>query len=124
MVSTAIANAQPLDVRGNLIYPTNPPRDAVERENPELTQKVIDALKTQSVSSSKDPRSRFLEAYRMTQQGLSFIQNANPDKAREMYLSATETLKGLTREYPDWQPSVVKYRLDYLQRQLNALQNE
>ena len=121
-IFTACLNAQPLDWRDNLVYPTNPPKDAVQRENPEIKQKVIPALKTQSAQESKSPDDQFLEAYKIAQQGLSFSQNSKPDKAREMFLSARELLNGLTKQYPEWQPSVVKYRLDYLQKLLDGLQ--
>jgi len=122
ILSTAFVHAQQVDSRENRTAPTNSQKTEVQHEDAEITERMVDAPKAQSDQRSKNPADQFLEAYMRTQEGLSHSKNSNPGKAREMFLSARAILKNITKDYPEWQPTIVNYRLDYLQKLLDGLQ--
>lgn len=45
-------------------------------------------------------------------------------EARKLYDSAAEMYDLLSREYPDWQPGVTQFRLNYCINQINALEGQ
>lgn len=121
LLSIASTFAQPLDWRDNLVYPTNPPRSAVQRENPELKKELLEALRQDAASKNISPEDRFLEAYKTAQEGLQYSRDENSQKARELFLGSKELLHALRKENPDWQPAIIEYRLKYLQTLIDQL---
>lgn len=121
LVLATSLNAQPIDWRDNLVYPTNPPQTAVPRSNADVQSKVLAALRAKTTQKPDSPEERFLEAYKTTQSGKKYSENQDQQKARECYLKALDNLRNISKEHSDWQPKVVQYRTEYVQKLLTNL---
>ncbi|NQT93116.1 MAG: tetratricopeptide repeat protein [Lentisphaerae bacterium] len=64
---------------------------------------------------------RFREAYEMLVMGDEARDAASADEAIRLYREALGLYLSLSREYPDWQPDVTRFRISYCDSQLEVL---
>ena len=64
----------------------------------------------------------YLEIYNEILQGDSLLQSDHPEAATLRYLQAQAELQKLQKDHPEWNPDIVKYRVDYLTEKLQSLQ--
>jgi tetratricopeptide (TPR) repeat protein len=70
------------------------------------------------------PEEDYVQIYNQIQDADRLAQNQRPDQARATYLEAQTSLGNLSRQYPDWNPHIVRFRLGYIARKLDALSAE
>jgi hypothetical protein len=127
LVALATASAQPIDVRDELWYPTNPPKKAFQdkQEQSEIQKKsqdaLLKALRDQAARQNRSPEDLFLEAYKAIQVGQKNIQNKEYSPAKENLTQAITTLSNLQNQFPEWGEEIVRYRVDIAQSLLTSL---
>jgi tetratricopeptide (TPR) repeat protein len=62
-------------------------------------------------ASAQDSSDMFLQAYTLFQTGEQMENGQDPQRALAKFREAEKILAQITREFPDWQPMVVEYRL-------------
>ncbi|HOX03485.1 MAG TPA: tetratricopeptide repeat protein [Candidatus Paceibacterota bacterium] len=67
------------------------------------------------------PDDQYVRIYSMIQDADARNESGEPRAAYEKYVAAQTALKSLQLTYPDWHPTVVKYRLDYIGARLAKL---
>ena len=70
------------------------------------------------------PEEDYVQIYNQIQEADRLAQNQRPDQARATYLEAQTGLGNLSRQYPDWNPHIVRFRLGYIARKLDALSTD
>jgi len=80
------------------------------------------ALGTDEAKSRSVPAvDRFREAYELLVMGDEARDVASVDEAIRLYRDALGLYLSLSREYPDWQPDVTRFRISYCDSQLEVL---
>ena len=104
----------------NLLYPVYPPRP-VHEDKADLSAEVEQALlkRDSATSSKKDlkemkPEEIFLNAFEKTQDAQA-IKTTDSQRATSLLADALSDLIGLKKQFPDWQPEVINYRIKKLQ---------
>lgn len=64
---------------------------------------------------------KYLGIFKLITQGDQCSQRGQADSAKAKYQEALKALTNFKKEFPSYNPKVVTYRLDYLDKQLNAL---
>ncbi len=67
------------------------------------------------------PDDQYVRIYSTIQDADARNESGEPRAAYEKYMAAQTALKSLQLTYPDWHPTVVKYRLDYISGRLAKL---
>jgi tetratricopeptide (TPR) repeat protein len=67
------------------------------------------------------PEEDYVRIYNQIQDADRLAQNQRLDQARTTYLEAQTRLGDLSRQYPDWNPNIIRFRLGYISRKLAAL---
>lgn len=67
------------------------------------------------------PEEDYVLIFNQIQEADRLAQNQRPDQARAAYLEAQSSLTNLSRQYPDWNPNIIRFRLGYITRKLAAL---
>ncbi len=75
-----------------------------------VTACLVSALQPLCAQSATDPGDLFVNAYMAVQQAEKAEQSGNYRTATTKLRFAAEILDGIARNYPDWQPAIVKYR--------------
>ena len=70
---------------------------------------------------AEGPDDRYLEIYKLIQEGDQFVATGQPAFAKERYSAAQADLKKLQTSYPGWNPQLVEYRLRTLETKLRPL---
>ena len=90
-----------------------------------LTLGVLSLLAFVPSVRGEGPEDRFVRIYNLIQQADALTESGRDDKARQQYLEAQAELKALRKEHPDWNESVVGFRLRYVAEKLEpATQND
>jgi len=90
-----------------------------------LTLGVLSLLAFVPSVRGEGPEDRFVRIYNLIQQADALTESGRDDKARQQYLEAQAELKALRKEHPDWNESVVGFRLKYVAEKLEqATQND
>lgn len=71
--------------------------------------------------SAAGPEEEYVQIYNRIQDADRLALNQRPDQARTTYLEAQTRLGELSRQYPDWNPNIIRFRLGYISRKLSAL---
>src|ERR1044071_476188 len=69
---------------------------------------------------AEEPGERFVRIYDLIQQADALKDGGHGDRAREKYLAARSELEALRKAYPDWNESVVGFRLKYVADKLGT----
>src|SRR5580658_10372657 len=72
-------------------------------------------------SRAAGPDDQYLDIYHEILQADGLRQNGQPAAAAAKYLQAQTALKKIKDEHPDWNSTIVSFRLDYLAEQIQAL---
>ena len=89
-----------------------------------LTVVLLTLLPTVSrVMAAASPQDDYLQIYVMINEGDKLGQGGQNSQAREKYESALNRLEKLKNENPEWEPTIVKYRIKYLNEKLANLKN-
>ena len=75
------------------------------------------------VHAAASPQDDYLQIYVMINEGDKLSQGGQNSQAREKYESALARLEKLKNENPEWEPTIVKYRIKYLTDKLSNLKN-
>ena len=89
-----------------------------------LTVVLLTLLPTVSrVMAAASPQDDYLQIYVMINEGDKLGQGGQNSQAREKYEGALNRLEKLKNENPEWEPTIVKYRIKYLNEKLANLKN-
>ena len=75
------------------------------------------------VHSAASPQDDYLQIYVMIQEGDKLTQGGQNSQGREKYETAIQRLEKLKNENPEWEPTIVKYRIKYLTEKLESLKS-
>ncbi|NBS50576.1 MAG: hypothetical protein EBS97_08260, partial [Verrucomicrobia bacterium] len=75
------------------------------------------------VHSAASPQDDYLQIYVMIQEGDKLTQGGQNSQGREKYETAMQRLEKLKNENPEWEPTIVKYRIKYLTEKLESLKS-
>ena len=75
------------------------------------------------VHSAASPQDDYLQIYVMIQEGDKLTAGGQNSQGREKYETAVQRLEKLKNENPEWEPTIVKYRIKYLNEKLEALKS-
>jgi Tfp pilus assembly protein PilF len=70
------------------------------------------------------PEEEYVQIFNQIQEADRLAQNQRLDQARAAYLEAQTNLGNLSRQYPDWNPNIVRFRLGYIARKLAAISSD
>ncbi|MEY2851676.1 MAG: repeat containing protein [Verrucomicrobiota bacterium] len=73
------------------------------------------------VGAAASPQDDYLQIYVMINEGDKLSQGGQNSQAREKYETALTRLEKLKNENPEWEPTIVKYRIKYLNDKLANL---
>ena len=73
--------------------------------------------------AAASPQDDYLQIYVMINEGDKLSQGGQSSQAREKYEGALTRLEKLKNENPEWEPTIVKYRIKYLNDKLASLKN-
>jgi hypothetical protein len=76
-----------------------------------------------AVLHAAGPEEDYVQIYNQIQEADRQAQNQRPDQARSTYLAAQTRLLELSKQYPDWNPNIIRFRLNYVSRKLTALES-
>ncbi|MEM9443803.1 MAG: tetratricopeptide repeat protein [Verrucomicrobiota bacterium] len=77
---------------------------------------------TVSVALAATPQDKYLQIYLLIQEADKLETAGQKASARERYSVALQRLRGLHEENPDWEPTIVKYRIKYTEEKVAALE--
>lgn len=127
LLAATIATAQPIDVKDELWYPTNPPRKvSPDTQAPAPAQKASADTSANITSQgsgniTRSPEDIFLAAYQEVTKAQKSITAKDYDEARKDLTRAITGLDELGKLYPQWQPQIVKFRTESTQKLLASL---
>ncbi|NJK92147.1 MAG: hypothetical protein HC904_10140 [Blastochloris sp.] len=75
------------------------------------------------VISAPLPQEQFLQVYILIQEAEKLESAGQKASARTRYQVAQERLEKLNKNYPEWEPTIVKYRLRYSKEKLEGLKD-
>ena len=75
------------------------------------------------LKAAASPQDDYLQIYVMINEGDKLGQSGQASQAREKYETALSRLEKLKNENPEWEPTIVKYRIKYLNDKLANLKN-
>ena len=75
------------------------------------------------LEAAASPQDDYLQIYVMINEGDKLGAAGQNSQAREKYETALTRLEKLKNENPEWEPTIVKYRIKYLNDKLAALKN-
>ena len=78
-------------------------------------------LATPSSHPAASPQDDYLQIYVMINEGDKLDNSGQKSQAREKYENALNKLEKLKNENPEWEPTIVKYRIKYLNDKLSNL---
>jgi len=73
--------------------------------------------------AAASPQDDYLQIYVMINEGDKLSQGGQTSQAREKYEGALNRLEKLKNENPEWEPTIVKYRIKYLSDKLANLKS-
>lgn len=77
-------------------------------------------LPTNNASGADLPQNKYLDAYNIINEGDKYFAKQEWALADENYILAMKMLKKLKAEYPNWEPSIVDYRLEYIRKKIKS----
>ncbi len=80
-------------------------------------------LATPSSHPAASPQDDYLQIYVMINEGDKLDNSGQKSQAREKYENALNKLEKLKNENPEWEPTIVKYRIKYLTDKLSNLKS-
>src|SRR5687767_10003691 len=72
------------------------------------------------VAFAQTPDDQYLRIYTLIQSADALENSGQPGNARAGYQEALAALQGFQKIYPEWNPKVVTYRLNYLAAKIGA----
>ena len=75
------------------------------------------------LEAAASPQDDYLQIYVMINEGDKLMQGGQNSQAREKYETALGRLEKLKNENPEWEPTIVKYRIKYLSDKLTGLKS-
>lgn len=73
--------------------------------------------------SAASPQDDYLQIYVLINEGDKLTQSGQNSQGREKYETALTRLDKLKNENPEWEPTIVKYRIKYLNEKLDSLKS-
>ena len=73
--------------------------------------------------SAASPQDDYLQIYVLINEGDKLTQSGQNSQGREKYETALTRLEKLKNENPEWEPTIVKYRIKYLNEKLDSLKS-
>lgn len=69
---------------------------------------------------SELPQNKYLEAYVLINEGDKYFANQEWALADERYILGMKMLKKIKADFPEWEPSIVDHRLEYLRKKIKT----
>lgn len=76
-----------------------------------------------NVMSAALPQEQFLQIYLLIQEAEKLETASQKASARSLFKVSEERLEKLNKNYPEWEPTIVKYRLRYCKEKLETLKD-
>jgi tetratricopeptide (TPR) repeat protein len=76
-----------------------------------------------SVQAASSPQDQFLQLYFLIQEGEKLESESQKSSAYVRYEESLKRLKALQKEFPDWEPSIVSFRIRYVTDKLSQLES-
>jgi len=89
----------------------------VKREN---TAFVILSLFTHSLLGSDLPQDQYLKAYGIVLDGDKYYAIQDLPASDEKYIAAEQMLEKIKADFPDWEPSIIDYRLETIRAKMTT----
>ena len=67
------------------------------------------------------PQNKYLQVYVKIQEADRHLQAREMGKARHLYENALGELEEIGKKYPDWEPTIIRYRIKYLEEKLSEI---
>jgi hypothetical protein len=95
---------------------------AGESEKAQDFSRKIDKEKERARSESVgSPQDEYLLIYQRTNEADRDFHAKEIDKARHLYENSLEGLEKIQKKHPDWEPSIIHYRIKYLEEKLDEI---
>ena len=82
---------------------------------------ILAVLSALARVQAQGPDDQYVRIYNVIQEAELLKKNDQPAQALTKYLDAQTALQRLQRAYPDWNPKVVAFRLNYVADRIAAL---
>jgi len=95
---------------------------AGESEKAQNFSRKIDKEKERARSESEgSPQDEYLLIYQRINEADRHFHAKEIDKARQLYENSLEGLEKIQKKHPDWEPSIIRYRIKYLEEKLDEI---
>jgi TPR repeat protein len=95
---------------------------AGESEKAQDFSRKIDKEKERARSESVgSPQDEYLLIYQRINEADRHFHAKEIDKARHLYENSLEGLEKIQKKHPDWEPSIIRYRIKYLEEKLDEI---
>jgi Flp pilus assembly protein TadD len=82
---------------------------------------LVSCLVSFAALRAAGPEEEYVQIFNQIQQADRLALSQKPEQARAAYLQAQSELTALSRQYPDWNPNIIRFRLGYITRKLSGL---
>jgi len=83
--------------------------------------KIVKAEERDRSKTDDSPQNKYLQIYAKIQEADRHLQSREMGKAQHLYENALDGLEEIEKRYPDWEPSIIRYRIKYLEEKLSEI---
>jgi len=83
--------------------------------------KIVKAEQRDRSKTDDSPQNKYLQIYAKIQEADRHLQAREMGKARHLYDNSLEGLGEIKKNHPEWEPSIIRYRVKYLEEKLSEI---
>jgi TPR repeat protein len=83
--------------------------------------KIVKEEERARSKTDDSPQNMYLQIYAEIQEADRHLQAREVGKARHLYENALGGLEEIGEKYPDWEPTIIRYRIKYLEEKLSEI---
>ena len=83
--------------------------------------KIVKEEERARSKTDNSPQNMYLQIYAEIQEADRHLQAREMGKARHLYENALGGLEEIGKKYPDWEPTIIRYRIKYLEEKLSEI---
>jgi hypothetical protein len=83
--------------------------------------KIVKEEERARPKTDDSPQNMYLQIYAEIQEADRHLQAREMGKARHLYEKALGGLEEIGKKYPDWEPTIIRYRIKYLEEKLSEI---
>jgi hypothetical protein len=83
--------------------------------------KIVKEEERARSKTDDSPQTMYLQIYAEIQEAHRHLQAREVGKARHLYENALGGLEEIGKKYPDWEPTIIRYRIKYLEEKLSEI---